>query len=43
VARPGEVLMSVKDLVAGSELQFVDRGVHELKGVPSMWHLFRLS
>src|SRR5439155_971202 len=38
-AGPGEVLVSgtVKDLVAGSGLQFEDRGVAELKGVPGEW------
>jgi len=41
-AAPGEVLVSstVKDLVAGSELEFDDRGVRELKGVPGEWRLF---
>jgi class 3 adenylate cyclase len=41
-AAPGEVLVSstVKDLVAGSGLEFVDRGVHELKGVPGEWRLY---
>jgi len=41
-AKPGEVLVSstVKDLVAGSGLEFVDRGVHELKGVPGEWRLY---
>jgi pimeloyl-ACP methyl ester carboxylesterase len=41
-AQPGEVLASstVKDLVAGSGLEFEDRGVHELKGVPGDWHLY---
>ena len=41
-ARPAEVLVSstVKDLVAGSELVFEDRGSHELKGVPGEWRLF---
>ena len=39
-----EVLVSstVKDLVAGSGLQFDDQGLHELKGVPGRWHLFRV-
>jgi len=42
LARPGEVLVSrtVKDLVVGSGLQFHDRGVHRLKGVPGWWRLF---
>ena len=37
-----EILTSstVKDLVAGSGLQFDDRGEHELKGVPGTWHLY---
>jgi class 3 adenylate cyclase len=41
-AQPGEVLVSstVKDLVAGSQLVFEDRGRHELKGVPGEWRLF---
>jgi class 3 adenylate cyclase len=41
-AGPGEVLVSstVKDLVAGSGLQFEDRGVHELKGIPGEWRLY---
>jgi class 3 adenylate cyclase len=45
LAEPGEVLVSstVKDLVAGSEIGFEDRGVHELKGVPGDWRLFAVS
>jgi class 3 adenylate cyclase len=37
-----EVLVSftVKDLVAGSGIEFHDRGEHELKGVPGTWRLF---
>jgi len=44
-AQPGEVLVSstVKDLVAGSGLQFDDRGVHVLKGVPGEWRLFAVA
>ena len=40
-AAPGEVLVSgtVKDLVAGSGIQFEERGVHQLKGVPGQWRL----
>jgi class 3 adenylate cyclase len=40
-AGPGEVLVSniVRDLVAGSGIQFEDRGEHELKGVGS-WRLY---
>ncbi|MGH8678972.1 MAG: adenylate/guanylate cyclase domain-containing protein [Burkholderiales bacterium] len=42
LAKSKEVLVSstVKDLVAGSGLQFEDRGNHVLKGVPGQWHLF---
>jgi len=42
LAGPGEVLIShtVKDLVAGSGLEFEDRGEHELKGVPGEWRLY---
>ncbi len=41
-AAAGEVLVSstVKDLVAGSGLQFHDRGMHALKGVEGEWRLF---
>ena len=42
LAGPDEVLVSstVRDLVAGSGLRFVDRGTHSLKGVPDDWRLF---
>jgi class 3 adenylate cyclase len=42
LAGPGEVLVSstVKDLVAGSGLEFEDRGTQPLKGVPDEWRLF---
>jgi class 3 adenylate cyclase len=42
LAAPGEVLVShtVKDLVAGSEIAFGERGEHELKGVPGEWRLY---
>jgi class 3 adenylate cyclase/pimeloyl-ACP methyl ester carboxylesterase len=41
-AEPGEVLISqtVKDLVAGSGIAFVDRGESELKGIPGTWRLY---
>jgi class 3 adenylate cyclase len=43
LAVPGEVLVSstVKDLVVGSRIDFVDRGEHQLKGVPGSWRLYR--
>ena len=39
LAGPGEVLVSrtVKDLVNGSDLEFVDRGTHQLKGIEDAW------
>ena len=42
IARPHEVLVSstVKDLVAGSGIEFTPRGRHRLKGVPGSWELF---
>jgi len=42
LAEPGEVLASstVKDLVIGSGINFGDRGMHTLKGVPDEWHLY---
>jgi pimeloyl-ACP methyl ester carboxylesterase len=44
-AGAGEVLVSgtVKDLVAGSQLSFVDRGSHQLKGVPGDWRLYEVA
>jgi len=42
LATPGEVLASstVKDLVAGSGIRFVDRGAKHLKGISEEWRLF---
>lgn len=44
-AGAGEVLVSstVKDLVAGSQLSFADRGTRQLKGVPGDWRLYALE
>jgi class 3 adenylate cyclase len=41
LAGAGEVLVSrtVRDLVTGSGLRFVDRGTHALKGVPDEWEI----
>jgi len=41
LAGAGEVLVSrtVRDLVTGSGLRFVDRGTHTLKGVPDDWEI----
>jgi class 3 adenylate cyclase len=42
IAQPGEVLVSntVKELVAGSDITFTDRGTHIFKGFPAEWRLF---
>ena len=44
-ASPGEVLVSqtVKDLVAGSDITFEDRGEHQLKGIPGEWRLYAVD
>lgn len=41
-AGPGEILVSstVKDLVVGSGIEFLDRGDHELRGLDGQWRLF---
>jgi pimeloyl-ACP methyl ester carboxylesterase/class 3 adenylate cyclase len=45
LARAGEVLVSgtVKDLVAGSGIEFQDRGIQVLKGVPGRWQLYAVA
>ena len=45
LAGAGEILVSrtVRDLVVGSELSFMDRGEHELKGVEEPWHVYALE
>ena len=42
LALPGEILCShtVKDLVAGASIHFVDRGTHRLKGIPDVWPVY---
>jgi class 3 adenylate cyclase len=44
LAASGQVLVSatVKDLVVGSGVEFVEQGEHELKGVPGTWRLYRV-
>jgi pimeloyl-ACP methyl ester carboxylesterase/class 3 adenylate cyclase len=44
-AGAGEVLVSstVRELVVGSGLEFADRGVRPLKGVPGEWRLFAVA
>jgi len=45
LAGPDEVLVSstVKDLAAGSDIAFEDRGVQSLKGIPGEWRLFAVA
>ena len=45
LAGPDEVLASrtVTDLVVGAKIAFVDKGEHELKGVPGHWQLFAVG
>ena len=34
---------TVKDLVAGSGIAFIEKGVAELKGVPGKWRLYAVE
>jgi class 3 adenylate cyclase len=45
LAGPNDVLVSstLRDLVIGSGLQFEERGIHALKGVPGEWRLFAVA
>lgn len=45
LAPSGGVLVSetVRDLVAGSGLKFIDAGQHKLKGLPNRWRLFEVD
>ena len=44
-ASPGDLLVSpaVPMLVAGSGIDFEDRGEHELTGIPGSWRLFAVE
>jgi class 3 adenylate cyclase len=41
----GEILATntVKDMVAGSDIRFQDRGTHDLKGIPGEWPLYAVE
>jgi class 3 adenylate cyclase len=41
-AQAGEILVSrtVRDLVAGSAIEFDDRGEHDFKGIPEPWRVY---
>jgi class 3 adenylate cyclase len=45
IAEPGEVLVSsaIPPLVAGSDISFLERGEHELKGMSGLWRLFAVD
>lgn len=45
LAGPGEVLVSssVRDLSAGTNIEFTDKGPYELKGFPGSWQLYSAS
>ncbi len=45
LADANEVLVSrtVKDLVVGSGIAFVDRGTHVLKGIPDDWQIYAVA
>jgi class 3 adenylate cyclase len=45
LAGPGEVMVSavIPPVVVGSGTEFVDRGKHQLKGVPGTWRLHAIA
>jgi class 3 adenylate cyclase len=45
LASAGDIVVSstVRDLVVGSGIGFLDRGGHALKGVPGRWKLFAVA
>ncbi|MDQ3938543.1 MAG: hypothetical protein M3253_07660, partial [Chloroflexota bacterium] len=45
IAGPGQIVVTgiVHDVVAGSDIVFADRGVHELRGVPGEWRVFAVE
>jgi DNA-binding beta-propeller fold protein YncE len=44
-AEAGQILVTstVRDVAAGSGIEFEDRGIQELKGVPGEWHLYSVA
>jgi YVTN family beta-propeller protein len=44
-AAPGEILVTntVREVTAGADVTFSDRGVHEFKGVPGDWHVYAVE
>jgi class 3 adenylate cyclase len=45
LAGPGEVLVTgtVRDLVAGSGIEFIDQGRHRLAGIPGEWRILAVD
>jgi class 3 adenylate cyclase len=45
LASSGQILVTgtVRDLTSGSGIVFVDKGMHDLRGVPEPWRLFEAS
>lgn len=45
LAEGGETLVTstVRDLCAGADVVFMDRGLQELRGVPGAWHVFEVD
>lgn len=45
LAQPGQIYVTgiVRDVVAGSDISFSERGVHELRGVPGEWRVFAVE
>jgi class 3 adenylate cyclase len=44
-AETNQILVSstMKDLVSGSGIQFQDRGLHSLKGIPERWRVYEVN
>ena len=44
LAAAGQLVVSqtVKDLVAGAEIQFNDQGLHTLKGIAEPWRIYEV-
>jgi class 3 adenylate cyclase len=44
-APDGELVVSeaLREAVGELDMQFADHGVHQLKGVPGQWHLYRVT
>ena len=45
LAAPGEILVTrtVREVAAGADVTFSDRGIHEFKGVPEEWDIYAVE